>query len=185
MSKILPRGCLRFSYDFLCLISCLEVFLPSFCCFPTYPGPVSSFLLSNNSADFVIPKSVTCDRFFLPTLPIQSGPTVNMIQNVTINLVEKDLVDLHSMLSNDSHWAKLPSIPSHIKAIIDFITSTKKTTLAHHYTQWLESPIRYFMIFMGAMMLVLTIALIFDIRKKKVKNTNFTTTIPSMKSLQG
>ena len=54
MSKILPRGCLRFSYDFLCLMSCLEVFLPIFCCLPTYPGPVSNFLLSNNSADFVI-----------------------------------------------------------------------------------------------------------------------------------
>ena len=56
---------------------------------------------------------------------------------------------------------------------------------AHHYTRWLESPISYFMIFMGAMMLILTIALIFYIRKKKVKNTNLTITIPSMKSLQG
>ena len=130
-------------------------------------------------------KSLTCDQFFLPGLPMQSGPTVNIIQNVTINPVEKDLVDLHSMLSNDSHWAKLPYIPSHIQAIIDFITSTKKTTPAHHYTRWLESPILYFMIFMGAMILVLTIALIFYVRKKKVKNTNFTITIPPMKSLQG
>ena len=130
-------------------------------------------------------KSLTCDRFFLPGLPMQSGPTVNIIQNVTINPVEKDLVDLHSMLSNDLHWVKLLYIPSHIRAIIDFIISTKKTTPAHHYTRWLESPIPYFMIFIGAMMLVLTTALIFYIRKKKVKNTNFTITMPSMKSLQG
>ena len=27
MSKVLSRGCLRFSHDFLCLISCLEVFM--------------------------------------------------------------------------------------------------------------------------------------------------------------
>ena len=93
-------------------------------------------------------KSLTCDRFFLPGLPMQSGPTVNIIQNVTINPVEKDLVDFHLTLSNDSHWAKLPYIPSHIQAIIDFITSTKKMTLAHHYTRWLESPIPYFMTFM-------------------------------------
>ena len=128
--------------------------------------------------------SLTCDRFFLPGLPVKIGPTVNVIQNVTTNPVSQDLIDLQSMLSNDTHWAKLPYIPSNIQAIIDFISSTPNPIPMENTKQWTENSVSIITIVIATAVVALLVVLIYYIHAKKSKSTNVTITIPSMKSLQ-
>ncbi|CAF1531031.1 unnamed protein product, partial [Adineta steineri] len=52
----------------------------------------------------------------------------------------KDFLDLQKVIANESHWVKLPYIPSDIKAIIDFITSTAKPTTTSNLERWTKHP---------------------------------------------
>jgi hypothetical protein len=71
--------------------------------------------------------------FFLPGLPTKVGRKISLIQNETINPIEEELIDLHSIINNNTHWAKLPYIPSNMQARIDFINNTPKpSTIRRH-----------------------------------------------------
>lgn len=128
--------------------------------------------------------SLTCDKFFLPGLPIKVGKTIYLIENTTTNPIQKDLVDLNALLTNDSHWAKIPYIPTNMQTVIDFISNTSKPTLTDHYRRWGEHPISWVSITMIMMLLILIIILIYCIHAKKNRSTNVTITMPSMKALQ-
>ena len=88
------------------------------------------------------------------------------------------------MLSNDTHLAKLPYIPSNIQAIIDFISSTPNPTSMEDTKQWTEQSVSIITIVLAKAVVALLVVLIYYIRAKKSKSTNVTITIPSMKSLQ-
>ena len=68
--------------------------------------------------------ALSCDLFYLPGLPIQSNQKMFLYQNATVNLINEELIDIHSFIDNNTNWDKLPYIPSHIQTIIDFITNT-------------------------------------------------------------
>jgi hypothetical protein len=70
--------------------------------------------------------ALSCDLFYLPGLPIQSKSKLVLYQNATINPVDEEVIDLHSLIHNTSNWDKLPYIPSHIQTIIDLISDPKQ-----------------------------------------------------------
>ena len=70
------------------------------------------------------PTALSCDRFYLAGLPIQLELKMVLYQNATINPIEGELIDLHSLIHNNTNGDKLLYIPSNIQTIIDFITNT-------------------------------------------------------------
>jgi hypothetical protein len=124
--------------------------------------------------------SLACDRFCLPGTPMKVGTTISLFHNATINPVEKDLIDLHSMISNNTHWPKLPYIPADIQAVIDFISNTPKPDTLIGYTQWINHPISFTGIIIAAISIILIGILVYYFRLKR-NNTipNITITLPS------
>lgn len=128
--------------------------------------------------------SLACDRFFLPGLPTKVGIPINLIYNESVNPINKDLLDLQTALANETHWAKLPYIPSDMQAIIDFITSTPKPVTISYFQRWMDHPISFTTIAMIVMIIALGIVLLYYIRTKKTARTNITIAMSSMKALE-
>ncbi|UJR24368.1 hypothetical protein I4U23_005745 [Adineta vaga] len=85
--------------------------------------------------------SLTCDIFFLPGVPLRIGSTVNLIQNLSVNPLDKDLINLHELLSNNTYWAKLPYFPPNMQAVIDFISNIPKPVFSNDFQTWSSHPI--------------------------------------------
>jgi hypothetical protein len=128
--------------------------------------------------------SLTCDRFFLPGLPVKVGAPINLIYNESVNPIKKEFLDLQATLDNETHWAKLPYIPSDMQAIIDFITNTPKPATISYFERWRDHPISFVTIAIIGMIIALSIVVIYYIRKKKAVGTNITIAMPSMKALE-
>jgi len=128
--------------------------------------------------------SLTCDRFFLPGLPVKVGVPINLIYNESINPIKKELLDLQATLDNETDWAKLPCIPSDMQTIIDFITNTPKTITISYFQRWRDHPISVVTIAIVVMIIALSIVLLYYIRTKKTVGTNITIAMPSMKALE-
>ncbi|CAF4625157.1 unnamed protein product [Rotaria sp. Silwood2] len=117
--------------------------------------------------------SLVCDRFYLPGLPIKLGATVSLIQNSTVNPIEEDFIDLHSMIGNNTHWAKLPYIPSNIQAVIDFISNTPKPETTLGYKEWINHPMSFTGIIVACIGIILLSSLVYYFRSKKKQEYQF------------
>ena len=51
--------------------------------------------------------ALSCDRFYLPGLPTQLEPKIVLYLNTTINPINEPLLDLHSLIHNNTNWDKL------------------------------------------------------------------------------
>ena len=132
-------------------------------------------------------KSLACDRFILPKTPTNMGKPINLIYNETIKSNNNPLINLQEALANDTHWAKLPYIPSDMQFLIDFITNTPKPEQPHHFQIWSEHPISVTtMAIIGSLITVLIIFVVYSYSTKKNGglNANFTIAMPSMKELE-
>jgi hypothetical protein len=121
---------------------------------------------------------------FLPGSPVRVGEPINLIYNESINPINKDLLDLHDALANETHWAKLPYIPQDMQAMIDFITSTPKPITISYFERWRDHPISFATVAMIVMVIAMGIVLLYYIRTKKTARTHITIAMPSMKELE-
>ncbi|CAM4838964.1 unnamed protein product [Rotaria magnacalcarata] len=128
--------------------------------------------------------SLACDRFFLPGLPIAIGEPIHLIYNESVSPIHKDLLDLQASLANETHWAKLPYIPSDVQALIEFINNTPKPTTGNSFLGWKEHTTFFGTIVMMVMIFALGIVLLYFMCTKKSVGTNISITMPSMKTLQ-
>src|SRR4051812_41396021 len=71
-------------------------------------------------------KALACDRFIIPQALTKIDTPINLIYNESIRPSYEALINLKEILDNETHWEKLPYIPSDMQAIIDFISSTPK-----------------------------------------------------------
>lgn len=128
--------------------------------------------------------SLTCDCFFLPGLPIKLEPKIVLYQNATSNPIDEELIDLHSLIHNNTNWNKLPYIPSNIQTIIDLITNTTKPPeilfWGHFQT---HSTLSFTMIMIGIVIVLISFQ-IYHFRFKKNRGTKVTLNMPSWKTLE-
>ena len=127
--------------------------------------------------------SLACDHFFLPALPLQIGSSISIIENMTMDPIAANLIDLHSRISNNSHWAKLPYIPSNMQAIIDFIslTSTERNNHLNWHAQS-NHPATWISIFVLVMITMILIHYLY--RKKNPKQSNMNVSLPPLHELK-
>ena len=133
--------------------------------------------------------SLTCDKFFLPRVPPQVGTTVNLIQNLSVDPLNKELLDLDELLSNNTYWAKLPYFPPNMQAVIDFISNTPKPTFSNDFRTWSSHPISItavviIIVFIAVIIVVIYLYFCCIRTKKNNKNQNITIAMPSMKFLE-
>ena len=67
---------------------------------------------------------LSCDLFLLPGLPIQLEPKLVIYQNATVNRMNEEMLDLDSLLRNDTKWEKLTYISSDVQNIMNYMKST-------------------------------------------------------------
>ena len=123
--------------------------------------------------------SLSCDRFYLPGLPVEKGTPISLIQNLTMELLDQELVDIHSIIGNNTHWAKLPYIPPDLQTVLDFILKDPKPPSTITHTQWLQHPFSFITILLGAAIALFTVN-IYYVRSKKNKTPNITIALPTL-----
>jgi hypothetical protein len=129
-------------------------------------------------------KSLICDQFSLPGLPVSVATPIHLIYNESVNPIGKDFLDLQQTLANETHWAKLPYIPEDMQAVIDFIASTPKPITATYFQRFREHPVSLSTMVLVPMGITLSIILVYYIRMKKNSGTNITVALSSMKALE-
>lgn len=129
-------------------------------------------------------KTLACDRFSLPGMPVASGEPIQLIYNESVNPLNKDILDLQAALANESHWEKLPYFSSELQAVIDFMKNTPKTPVWFDHQSWKEHTTFFGTIVTMGMIIALGGVLLFYIRTKKSVGTNINITMPSMRTLQ-
>jgi hypothetical protein len=127
-------------------------------------------------------KSMACDHFFLPGLPIQNRPPMSIIENQTLDFPRNNILDLHNKLANSSHWSKLPYIPPDIQAIFDFVAATPKP---HHNTSsWhAQSHTIPLWIIIGTAIIVIVFLTRHLLSKRRMAAHNLMVTLPPLRSL--
>jgi hypothetical protein len=129
-------------------------------------------------------KSLVCDQFIILKAPNKADKPINLIYNESISPSYKALINLQEALANETHWAKLPYIPSDMQAVIDFTTNTPKPITISYFQRWRDHPISFATIAIIVMIIALIIVLLYYIRTKKTVGTNITIAMPSMKALK-
>ena len=139
--------------------------------------PVALFTITETT-------SLSCDHFFLPGLPTQTGTIISIIENTTIQPIQNQLIDLHSKLQNNTHWAKLPYIPPNMQAIIEFISNTPPPPpIITHFTRYsLTTTIMMVALLSGV--LILIAALFYRTRSNKTRKSNIKITLPTTKQME-
>ena len=128
--------------------------------------------------------SIQCDKFYLPGLPRQVGKTTVFIQNETINPIDKDLINLQSIIEKNTNWTKLTYIPSHIQEIMDFISNTTQPPQTLFLGYFSHSFMYYLNIFLTIMILGLISYQIYRRWLGKKKARNIMIKMPSMRDLE-
>jgi hypothetical protein len=127
---------------------------------------------------------LSCDLFYLPGLPIQLEPKIVLYQNATVNAIEEELVDLHSLIHNNTNWDKLLYIPSNIQTIIDFITNTTQPPEILFWGRFQTHSTLSFTIILIAIITLLISFQIYYFRFKNNRKTKVKLNIPSWKTLE-
>jgi hypothetical protein len=104
--------------------------------------PVSLITIPSNTA-------LVCDRFSISSLPTP-------INSSLLQPLDNKIFNLYEYLSNDTRWEKLPYIPDHLQAVIDFITKNPTPASIHPIVTWYCYPFSY----VTLLLLVLIIALL-------------------------
>jgi hypothetical protein len=84
--------------------------------------------------------TLVCDHFSIPSLPILDKPSLTILDTTIINASSIDTVNLHVPLMNITRWQKLPYIPDHFQAMLDFLASTPLPPFSHSIRQWPGHP---------------------------------------------
>ena len=105
---------------------------------------------------------MACDQFIIPRAPTKMETPINLIYNESIYPSYKALINLKEILDNETHWEKLPYIPSDMPAIIEFISNTRKPTTVDDFKIWSEHPISFTMILIvGTLILIIIIIVVY------------------------
>ena len=121
---------------------------------------------------------LSCDLFLLPGLPIQLEPKLVIYQNATVNRINEEMIDLHSLLHNDTKWEKLMYISSDVQNIINYMKSTSQTPEILFWGRFTtHSTLTLVIILIGTIILLITFQIIYlRLRcKKKLADHNTTT----------
>jgi len=132
-------------------------------------------------------KSLACDRFIIPKEPTKIDTPINLIYNESISPSYKALINLQEVLDKETHWSKLPYIPSDMEAVIDFISNTPKPAAINDFQIWRDNTISITKITIIAGLILIIIVLIFYIfrmRKTRRSTRNVIISMPSMKELE-
>ena len=110
-------------------------------------------------------KALACDQLIIPRAPTKIDTPINLIHNESIYTSYNALINLKEMLDNETHWEKLPYIPSDMQAVIEFISNTPKPATNNGFKIWVEHPISLTMIITIVETLILgTTAFLFYMR---------------------
>ena len=77
----------------------------------------------------------SCDHFFLPATKITGNKSLSIMTNAQMNTVESEIINLHETITNDTHWEKIPYIPTNMRNILDFITRTQSMPISNSKTR--------------------------------------------------
>ena len=69
---------------------------------------------------------LSCHIFHLAGTPTQVGTKLVIYQNTTVANIDEEVLDIHSLVHNNTKREKLIYVPSDIQTIIDFINNTTK-----------------------------------------------------------
>lgn len=130
--------------------------------------------------------SLSCDQFHLPGLPIKVGSPISVLQNSTITALDKELVDLHSIIGNNTNWAKLPYIPPNLQATMDFISKEPQVDKKLDHKEWLQHPFSIgtgVVVIMGLILIGILVYCFFA-RRSKVPDVNISLPTISMSMLK-
>jgi hypothetical protein len=116
--------------------------------------PVALITIPNNM-------TLVCDRFSISSLPILSSPSLTILDSTIINTSTSDIFDLSLPLSNTTRWEKLPYIPAHLQAVLDFITNTTGPSLLPPVSQWYTNPFSYTNFILMLIIVVLFLSLLY------------------------
>ena len=107
-------------------------------------------------------KALACDQFIIPRAPTKMETPINLIYNESVYPSYKALINLKEILDNETHWEKLPYIPSDMQAILEFISNTRKPTTVDDLKIWSEHPISLTMlIIIGTLILIIIIIVVY------------------------
>ena len=87
--------------------------------------------------------TLVCDGFSIPGAPIAIGTALNVWDSSFVEVSQNTIVDLNLPLNNETRWAKLPYIPDHFQAILDFLASTPATAPVYDVAGWYQHPFSF------------------------------------------
>ena len=127
---------------------------------------------------------LSCDLFLLPGLPIQLEPKLVMYQNATVNRINEEMIDLHSLLQNNTKWEKLMYISSELQNIINYMKSTPPPPEILFWGRFTtHSTLTLVVIFIGIIILLAIFQSIYC-RSRCQKKPKITLSMPSWKGLE-
>ena len=127
---------------------------------------------------------LSCDLFLLPGLTIQLEPKLVMYQNTTVNRMNEEIIDLDSLLQNDTKWEKLMYISSEVQNIINFTKSTPKPSEILFWGRFTtHSTLTLVIILIGIIISLITLQIIYC-RSRCKKKPKITLSMPSWTGLE-
>ena len=117
--------------------------------------------------------SLSCDKFFLPGLATDKNRSISIIENEEINIIDGQIVNLHQSIMNDTHWKKIPYIPSNIENIIEHLKKSMTSTIipAHNPKTWWERMTPTITVVLVVTTIILGILYLYITIKGNRKNT--------------
>lgn len=101
-----------------------------------------------------------------------------------MNPIDKELIDLQSLIETNTNWSKLPYIPFHVQEIIEFISNTTKIPDILFLGYFNHSTMFSFTTILAIMIVILIAYQIYQCRVRKTKRPNITVRMPSLKELE-
>jgi hypothetical protein len=127
---------------------------------------------------------LSCDLFLLSGLPIQWEPKLVIYQNATVNRMNEEMIDLDSLLRNDTKWEKLMYISSDVQNILNYMKSTPQppeTLFWGHFET--HSTLTVVVILIGIIILLITFQIVY-FRSRCKKKPKVTLSMPSWRGLE-
>jgi hypothetical protein len=127
---------------------------------------------------------LSCDLFLLPGLPIQLEPKLVVYQNATVNRMNEEMLDLDSLLRNDTKWEKLMYISSDVQNIMNYMKSTPQPPEILFWGRFeTHSTLTLIIILIGIIILLITFQIVY-FRLRCKKKPKATLSMPSWKGLE-
>ena len=116
-----------------------------------------------------------CDRFSISAYSTSIKPFLSILDISLFNTSDTHTFDLSPTLTNSTRWHKLPYIPEHFQAIIDFLASTLTPSTSQLFQYLQQHSFSYIVLSFIIITLTLFTSLFYyhRIRKPTVPSINF------------